>query len=82
MSHRTVGEELRDALDILREALIRLGLADVVLSRARDAAAANGMPTDGLEGLRVEIETLVGFVRDTAIVTLQKMAEDEAGSRG
>jgi hypothetical protein len=82
MSQRSLAQELNDAVGLLGMALIKLAQADVVLGRARDAASANGRHTEGYETLRLEIETLVGFVKDEVIATIQKMAEEEAGTRG
>jgi len=82
MAQRPVWNELQVALDILREAVHKVSLAEVVIARARDAAVAAGKPSDGYEALRVELETIVGFVNEKGIETIQKLAEVEAGSLG
>jgi hypothetical protein len=82
MIQRSVADELNAAVGILTEAVVKLAQAEVAIGRAKDAANATGKPIDGLETLRSDLQTLVSFVVEQAISTIQKMAEDEAGSRG
>ena len=79
---RFIWEELQDAVTLLKHALGRLSMAEILVARARDEATEAGKPADGYEHLRVEIETLVEFIREKGIDTLQKLAEVEAGSLG
>jgi hypothetical protein len=78
----SIQDDLNTAVGVLTLALAKLAEAYDALSRAMHTAAATGKPTDGYESLSSEIQTLMNFVADEAILTIQKMAEDEAGSRG
>jgi hypothetical protein len=79
---RFIWDELQDALSLLKQAIHRLSLAEILIARARDEATEAGKPADGYEHLRVELETLVGFINEKGIDTIQKLAEVEAGSLG
>lgn len=81
-SQPSVLDELHTALGLITLALGKLAETDKVLGRARDAAAATGKPTDGLDLLRSEIATLIVLGLEHAVEYIGKMAEDEAGSRG